>query len=389
MRASGRLDALAEVLRVIKEAAHALDAEIDVRHEGLCGDRGAVGAFVSPADLGEQAASIHDGRRHEQHLLIRGERVEQVVAGGAALVVHRVDAAGREGRGVHEGRAVPRAVVADAAAAIGGVVQAGAAGAGEGDVRREVGVHPPIDVEVCDVLRDELRKADHALGRGAEAEFRELKGEFKPSDRAVGVRAGRHQPGSRTLGVGGDADRAGKTVGVEGHEVGDEQGDLILLAGTQLARGHEEGGGRAVERAGFQWRRRFNHPLAKAVGDFDLEKVVRGRARDGVPRQREVRGGIDGLRGGVVAKVRRGGIRVAGDEQRVRAVAVIHGAEDHGVRAVRVGRIECGLGRERLLELALVALGTVKRHVRTAWQLEEHVGQAVALHIDERLEQEV
>ena len=111
------------------------------------------------------------------------------------------------------------------------------------------------------------------------------------------------------------------------------------MAGREGFRRDADGGRFAVERIRLA-RTVGLEDRADLVFDLDLHEVVRGRAGEGIPRQREVREGIDALRGEPVRDVWRGGIGVAGQVQGRRAIAAIRRGDEERVGAAVVNGVQ-------------------------------------------------
>ena len=336
---------------MVKRPHHPVQAERDFVHVGRRIDGDAVGVGEAPAHFLHEVGFTQHDRWDDDQLLAGRVRVEEIVAPVVAAVIHHIHAAGREGRERNHRRRIPRAPFIDVAPAIGRVVQARSARAGERDVRGRVRL--VAHFELRRVIRQGLREGDDAVGRVESAAWK-VEDHLQTARGAIDRRAGSRQRHEDFLEITRRRRRARIAVRIEGREVRHDHLHLVHHAGAQAARADHEVRRGAVQGIGLPRRRSRSDVVVRAIDDLDVDEVTGGRARNDVPRQVEVRVGIDGLRGGEGIEVRCRRVAVARERNRVRLLPVVHPFDHHFVGAVRECGIQRALRREHLLQPAVV-----------------------------------
>ena len=360
MRSGGAGQGFAAVVRLVDRTEHRIQIKRNFVHVSGSTNGDAVGVGEAPAHFRHVGFEIQHDRGDNEQLLAGGVRIEEIVAPVVAAVIHHIHTAGREGRERNHRRGEPCAPFVDVAPAIGRVVQARSARAGKRDVRGRICL--VAHFELRRVIRQRLRKGDDAIGR-VESAARKVEDHLQTSRRAIDRRAGGRQRHEDFLQITRCHRCARIAVRIEGREVSHNHLRLVHHAGAQAARADHEVRRGAVQGIRLPRRRRRGDVVVRAIDDLDVDEVTGGRARNGVPRQVEVRVGIDGLRSGEGVEVRRRRIAVAGQRNRIRLRAIVHAFDHDLVRAVRERGIQRALRREHLLESAvIVALAYQRDH---------------------------
>ena len=182
---------------------------------------------------------------------------------------------------------------------------------------------------------------NHRQGLAGRGENIEAEGSRSPD------RLGKNRRGSRGGACGRDHAELGaaRQTGIGDGCAADRLRDVIkkkfarvIRASLQSAGGNRDGRGGAGQSAGLVKDRRLENENAILVDNYEINPVPASAAGERVPSQGEGLRRIDGLRGGIVAHLRR--IRQRGAGQGHRLLLVWSAGNVETVTARRVGRIE-------------------------------------------------